>query len=110
MKNGIHYILEQNMQCKKCSESINVKTDAIVRCKGRCCEAFHAHCVGLTPDTIRSFCRNIIWLCDDCLVEFGKVRYQPIECIQQPVEIMKEITELKAEITDIKENAFWMYV
>lgn len=94
------------MPCKKCSHPIDAKTDTFTVCQGRCSKTFHAHCVGLTADTVRALCKNVIWLCDDCLVEFGSVRYrEKNECMeqQQPPHIIKDVAELKTQVARIIE-------
>lgn len=92
------------MPCKKCSQPVDVENDSYTVCRGRCSQRFHSQCADITADTIRALrCRNVIFLCDDCLVEFGSIRYrQPSELLELP-QIMDEVTELKTKVTQIVE-------
>lgn len=96
------------MLCKKCTHSIDMKTECFTVCEGNCSGAYHAHCVGLSEAAVSVIKKNIIWLCDICLESFHAERFQElIECKQDAehsgpkVEIIKEINELKIQISNI---------
>lgn len=91
------------MHCQSCSNLICVKTEVFTKCQGKCAKAFHAHCVGLAENTMQALqCRNVIWLCDDCLIVFGATRYQESkQCLDESTEIMKEVKDLKSQVAEI---------
>lgn len=98
------------MHCESCSNSITVKQELFVVC-GKCCNAFHAGCVGLKENALRVLSKNIIWLCDDCLQMFCNDCFRDLmDAPQQTVEvqtedreakIMKDVDELKAQVAEI---------
>lgn len=91
------------MPCKKCSLPIDPENELFTRCSGRCSQPFHALCVeDFSADTARALkCRNLIWLCDDCLVEFGSNRYREVDEDPHQQQLMNEITELKVQVAEI---------
>lgn len=61
-------------QCNKCSANIDTMKDLYTVCEGRCAGKFHASCVGVSEDQLCSLSKNIIWICDKCMIEFCKSR------------------------------------
>lgn len=60
--------------CKKCSLSIDPKVDLYAVCEGDCACFFHAACVSLTERDLSVLSSNIVWLCDECMSRFRRVR------------------------------------
>lgn len=92
------------MDCEKCSQRINA-SDLYIVCEGKCAKRFHIVCVSITEDQLFFFTKNIIWICDACLVDFNKYRNH-LEPEQKSkadnaVAVHDEITDLKNKVADI---------
>lgn len=61
------------MQCNKCLHTIDRKKERYT--EGKCAKRYHAQCVGLSEVTVCAlFSKNIVWMCDDCLLDFCNSR------------------------------------
>lgn len=60
--------------CKKCSLSIDSNVDLYTVCEGDCACFFHVACINLTERDLSVLSSNIVWLCDECIDRFRKVR------------------------------------
>lgn len=104
--------------CKKCSRSIDNKTDLFTVCEGDCGCSFHASCASLTENEITVLSTNFIWLCDECLHRFQIARdcrsrnsedgighdSSPVATVLSEVNekaIQHEVSELRNTVTGI---------
>lgn len=97
--------------CKKCSRSVDPKTELFTVCEGDCACSFHATCVGLSErDVIALSSLNIIWLCDECMGRFRRMRdgirsdssaVEPVNSETNKKSIEDEISELKDAVAGI---------
>lgn len=60
--------------CRKCSLSIDPNADLYTVCEGDCACFFHAACVCLSEKDLCVLSSNIVWMCDDCMGRFRRVR------------------------------------
>lgn len=96
------------MQCNKCSLAIDRKNDRYTVCEGKCAKRYHAACVGLSEATMCAlFSKNILWMCDGCLLDFCSSRdviaddTDTNDCCTHQTNCETEIDELKAKVNDI---------
>lgn len=98
-----------DVPCKKCSADIDVMNCLYTVCEGRCARKFHATCVGVTENDLCALSKNIIWICDDCMIEFCKARDRiPESSKTQPADenvFATDFEKLKLQINDIN-NSF----
>lgn len=105
------------MECNHCSLAIDRKSDRYTICEGKCAKRYHAVCVGLSETTVNAlFTKNVLWMCDDCLMEFcstrdaNSVEYADIEIdVNSPhpstIETIEiDIAELKAKVAEITDT------
>lgn len=95
------------MQCNKCSLDIN-KGELYAICEWRCGKSFHAKCSNLSEDAAYTVQRkNIMWMCDDCVVDFRRTRDKlnetSLEVVDEPSTTEQEISDLKAQVAEISE-------
>lgn len=94
--------------CKKCSADIDIINCLYTVCEDRCARKFHAACVGVTEDALCALSKNIIWICDDCMIEFCKARdHIPKLGETQPADkysITADLEELKSQIKGINDS------
>lgn len=97
------------MQCKKCLLEIDGGICLFTVCGWRCRQPFHGACANLpetAADTLR--CRNVLWVCDDCMTEFRSTRDKLYEecphVAEEPATTAQEISELKAKVAEISET------
>lgn len=99
-----HYrFLPTTMSCRKCLQHIH-GNDLCAECDGSCARRFHAKCVGLGEDTLKILSQNVIWVCDDCLVQFRKfaVREEHGDKASQNATIIEEeLADLKSKVNGI---------
>lgn len=116
LRDSITPVHTRSMDCPKCSKPVNIKTDIFVVCGGRCCERFHAHCVGLNQATVDVLINNVMWFCNECLSTLSTLLFQTDECqacdgdhvkkhtgpkATEEGQIMSEISILKCQVSDI---------
>lgn len=96
------------MQCNKCLFAIDRKNERYTICEGRCAKRYHAACVGLSEATISAlFSKNILWMCDECLLDFCNTRdasaedVKPNDCCTHQSKCEAEIEELKTKVNDV---------
>lgn len=95
------------MQCNNCSHTIDRKSDRFTMCEGKCAKRYHAACVGLSESSICALStNNVIWMCDDCLLDFRTTRdaLYNISTNSQPTiteSIQSDVLELKAKVEEI---------
>lgn len=90
-----------DMQCGTCSLQIDTNTLYTI-CEGRCAKRFHGKCVRVCEEDLRALSQNIVWICDDCMVHFRKVRdmnLEPVAPMPNPME--NKLKELKAQAEGI---------
>lgn len=102
------------MECNKCSLAIDRKTERYTICEGKCAKRYHAACVGLSEATVCAlFSKNILWMCDECLVDFCSMRdANSVECTDteiddtspHPSTITSDVAELKLKVAQITET------
>lgn len=96
-------------QCKKCSADIDMMNCLYTVCEGRCAQKFHATCVGVTENDLCALSRNIVWICDDCMIVFCKARDSIAESFKDngpdKNAITADLEELKSQIDGIN-NSF----
>src|SRR5450759_5482442 len=91
--------------CQKCSTNINTDVDLYTICEGRCARWFHAKCVGVSEAGLCLFSKNIVWICDDCMVEFCKFRETPVTtCVESKCSLEAEVNELKQTVAGIVDS------
>lgn len=104
--------------CKKCSQSIDLKTELFTVCEGDCACFFHANCVGLSEQEVIVLSLNIIWLCDECMDKFRRMRdgsdiredvgsdssHDTANSAGKNKTIEDEVTELKDAIAGIRDT------
>lgn len=101
------------MQCNKCSCTIDRNNERYTICEGACAKRYHATCVGLSEATVSAFfSKNVLWMCDQCLLDFCTVRdanssneiirEEDIEtCCKHQTTCETEIEELKEKVDNI---------
>lgn len=96
--------------CKKCSLSVDAKTEPFTICEGECARLFHANCVGLSEDDLCTFAlkTNIIWMCDECMDRFRRLsgRTWPASSVDstENTSINDEVKDLKITVAGILET------
>lgn len=94
--------------CKKCSADIDVMNSLYTVCEGRCAKKFHATCVGVTENDLCALSKNIIWICDDCMIEFCKARdHTPVSPKNQPIDensFTAGLDDLRTQVNRINES------
>lgn len=90
--------------CKKCSEGIDLSVDYFTVCEGDCACFFHAACVNLTEDVLPVLSGNIIWMCDQCMIDYQQMRGKRRPLSHGTVaakSIEEEVRELKDTVSEI---------
>lgn len=101
--------------CAKCSLSIDHKADRFIFCEGYCSNFYHCHCVNLSEREVTVLSTNYIWLCDECLDLFQRMRderdkgenmgpatsHAAVNCPVDERSMKAEINELKDAVADI---------
>lgn len=85
------------MSCKKCLQHI-YGNDLCAECDGDCARRFHAKCVGLGEDTIKVLSQNVLWICDECLVQYRKNSMEK----QHGVTPVRDSTVIEDDLADLK--------
>lgn len=101
------------MECNKCTLAIPEKERYTI-CEGKCAKRYHAACVGLSEATMRAlFAKNILWMCDECLLDFCSMRdANSEECADteiddtssHPSTIESDVAQLKSQVAEITET------
>lgn len=97
--------------CGKCSLPIGGLVERIV-CDG-CRKEYHLSCTLMNPYQLRVCVefKNVIWLCDDCLLTFRKQQLSPSnesavqkgDGIKHEKQIEQAVSQLQCEITTLKQ-------
>lgn len=91
--------------CKKCSKRVDMRTDLFTVCEGECACFYHAACVNLTEDVLQILSGNIIWICDQCMIQFqrtrGNIRPNSHSDVFTAKSIEEEVIELKNTVAGI---------
>lgn len=94
--------------CKKCSTDIDIMKCLYTVCEGKCARKFHAACVGVTENDLCALSKNIVWICDDCMIEFCKARdHIPESSKAQPADkdpITADLEALKSQVNAINDS------
>lgn len=99
--------------CQKCSLSINFKACLYTVCEGECAGFFHASCVGLSEDALCVLSSiNIIWMCDECLSQFRRLRdgihchpdndATNVKAVGDEVKLLKKVKAVADEVKLLK--------
>lgn len=89
-------------QCKKCSADIDMMKGLYTVCEGSCARKFHASCVNVSEADLCALSKNIIWMCDDCMLEFCRARDRIPNSKPKPSDsISTELEEIKSQIATI---------
>lgn len=90
--------------CKKCSLPIGID-ELFTVCEGKCAKSFHASCVGVSEADVCALSKNIIWICDTCMVLFYRARERTnadAATNTAPSRSLEdEIDELKCTVSEI---------
>lgn len=92
-------------KCKNCFAAIDTMKQLYTVCEGRCAGKFHASCVGVSEDQLCALSKNIIWICDNCMVDFCKAR-DAISGSSEThtsagISITAQLEEMKSQIATI---------
>lgn len=91
--------------CKQCITHIDTMKGLYTVCEGRCARRFHASCVGLSESDLCALSNNIIWICDECMLEFCKARDtvpdSPRAHLSSTSSVAAELNELRCQVAKI---------
>lgn len=92
-------------KCKKCFADIDTMEHLYTVCEGKCAGKFHASCVGVSEDQLCALSKNIIWICDSCMVDFCRARDDMSGSCNTPspagTSINAELEEMKSQIASL---------
>lgn len=90
-------------KCGSCCINIDTYAELYTICEGQCGKRFHGTCVGVCESDLRALSKNIIWICDECMILFYRGR--DTKAVPSPVEthspIMDELSTLKQQVAGI---------
>lgn len=93
--------------CKRCTAHIDTMKGLYTICEGRCARRFHASCVGVNESDLCALSNNIIWICDECMLEFRKARDtvpdSPRAHLSSTSSVAAELDELRSQVAKIND-------